>query len=105
MTVPNAASGRVKPANGWPLVIFQHGITRNRTDGLAISATLASQGFAMVSIDQPLHGITPQDTSLAPFRVNNTPFFAAGARERTFDVDFVDNATGAPGSEIGRAHV
>src|SRR3546814_19009260 len=75
MTVPNAASGRVKPANGWPLVIFQHGITRNRTDGLAISATLASQGFAMVSSDPPLHGITPLDMSLAPFRVNHHPFF------------------------------
>jgi hypothetical protein len=99
MTVPNAASGRTKPANGWPLVIFQHGITRNRSDGLAISATLASQGFAMVSIDQPLHGITPADTALAPFRVNNTPFFAAGVRERTFDVDFVDNSTGAPGAD------
>jgi len=99
MTVPNAASGRTKPANGWPLVIFQHGITRNRSDGLAISATLASQGFAMVSIDQPLHGITPADTALAPFRVNNTPFFAAGTRERTFDVDFVNNATGAPGAD------
>ena len=99
MTVPNAASGRVKPAGGWPLVIFQHGITRNRSDGLAISATLASQGFAMVSIDQPLHGITPADTALAPFRVNNTPFFAAGVRERTFDVDFVDNSTGAPGAD------
>ena len=99
MTVPNAASGRVKPAGGWPLVIFQHGITRNRSDGLAISATLASQGFAMVSIDQPLHGITPADTALAPFRVNNTPFFAAGVRERTFDVDFVNNATGAPGAD------
>lgn len=99
MTVPNAASGRSKPANGWPLVIFQHGITRNRSDGLAISATLASQGFAMVSIDQPLHGITPADASLAPFRVNNTPFFAAGVRERTFDVDFVNNATGAAGPD------
>jgi len=99
MTVPNAASGRVKPAGGWPLVIFQHGITRNRSDGLAISATLASQGFAMVSIDQPLHGITPADTALAPFRVNNTPFFAAGVRERTFDVDFVNNGTGAPGPD------
>lgn len=99
MTVPNAASGRVKPAGGWPLVIFQHGITRNRSDGLAISATLASQGFAMVSIDQPLHGITPADTALAPFRVNNTLFFAAGVRERTFDVDFVNNATGAQGAD------
>lgn len=99
MTVPNAASGRVKPPSGWPLVIFQHGITRNRSDALAISATLAAQGFAVVAIDQPLHGITPADTSLAPFRVNNTPFFALGARERTFDVDYINNASGASGPD------
>ena len=50
MTVPNAASGRTKPAAGWPIVIFNHGITRNRTDALAISATLASQGFAVAGL-------------------------------------------------------
>ncbi len=99
MTVPNAASGRVKPPSGWPLVIFQHGITRNRSDALAISATFAQLGFAVVAIDQPLHGITPADTALAPFRVNNTPFFALGARERTFDVDYVNNTTGAAGPD------
>ncbi len=98
VTVPNAASGRSKPAAGWPLVIYYHGITRNRTDALAISATLASQGFAVVSMDQPLHGIT--DTS--------NPFYAQGplaqaigvaTTERTFDVDFVNNQTGAPGPD------
>lgn len=101
MTVPNAASGKVRPASGWPLVIFQHGITRNRSDALAISAAFAAQGYAVVAIDQPLHGITnlPSDAALQPFRINNTPFAAAGARERTFDVDYVNNDTGAPGAD------
>lgn len=98
ITVPNAASGRMMPAEGWPVVIYYHGITRNRTDALAISATLASQGFAVVSMDQPLHGIA--DTS--------NPFYARGplaqairmdTSERTFDVDFVNNQTGAPGPD------
>ena len=98
ITVPNAASGRVKPADGWPLVIYYHGITRNRTDALAISATLASQGFAVVSMDQPLHGIT--DTS-NPFRAQGPLAQAIGmaATERTFDADYVDNQTGAPGPD------
>lgn len=107
MTVPNAGSGRVRPATGWPLVIFQHGITRNRTDGLAISATLASQGFAMVAIDQPLHGLSPGNSgfaSVAPFYINAgnplmAPLFGAGVRERTFDVDYINNTTGAPGPD------
>ena len=36
LTVPNAASQRTKPANGWPIVIFTHGITRNRTGKLQL---------------------------------------------------------------------
>lgn len=98
MTVPNANSGHSKPASGWPIVIYQHGITRNRTDMLAISATLAAQGFAVVAIDLPLHGISPEDASLAPFYVENTPFGPL-ATEFTFNVDYVDNATGAPGAD------
>src|SRR5581483_2599603 len=47
LTVPNANSGHgTRPAAGWPIVIFQHGITRNRTDMFAIAGTLAAQGFA-----------------------------------------------------------
>lgn len=96
LTVPNAASGKTKPASGWPLVIFQHGITRNRTDMFAIAGTLAAQGFAVVAIDLPLHGLADKTN---PFYVGNTPFAALGARERTFDLDLVDNATGAPGPD------
>lgn len=100
ITVPNANSGRTRPANGWPVVIFTHGITRNRTDALALSATFAAQGYAVVAIDQPLHGITPADTSLAPFYVGTgTPLYTLGVRERTFYVDYVNNTTGAAGPD------
>jgi pimeloyl-ACP methyl ester carboxylesterase len=96
LTLPNAASGKTKPVGGWPLVIFEHGITRNRTDMFAIAGTLAAQGFAVVAIDLPLHGLT--DTS-NPFYIGNTPFAALGARERTFDLDLASNTTGAPGPD------
>lgn len=98
MTVPNAASGRTKPAAGWPVVIYQHGITRNRTDMLAISATMAAQGFAVVAIDQPLHGVRAIDGATAAFYIEATPFGPI-ASERTFDVDYVNNTTGAPGAD------
>jgi len=95
MTVPNANSGISKPASGWPVMIYQHGITRNRTDALALADTMASIGVAVVAIDLPLHGLT--DTQ-SPFYVGNTPF-APVASERTFNVDYTDNGTGAPGAD------
>lgn len=87
LTVPNAASGKPRPNQGWPIVIFQHGITRNRTDAFAISQTLASQGFAVIAIDIPLHGLPPGH----PFNIEATPLAATGAHERTFNVDLVKN--------------
>ncbi|MBN8482718.1 MAG: Ig-like domain-containing protein [Xanthomonadales bacterium] len=96
LTVPNAASGRTRPAAGWPIVIYQHGITRDRTDMFAVAGTLAAQGFAVIAIDAPLHGITSASN---PLNIANTPFAAAGARERTFNVDYVNNTTGAAGPD------
>lgn len=95
MTVPNANSGMSKPASGWPVMIFQHGITRNRTDMLALADTMASIGVAVVAIDLPLHGITDTQSDLY---IGNTPFGAL-ASERTFNVDYTDNGTGAPGPD------
>lgn len=96
LTVPNANSGHAKPAAGWPVVIFQHGITRNRTDMFAIAGTLAAQGFAVIAIDAPLHGLTDKSN---PLYIGNTPFAALGAQERTFNMDFSDNTTGASGPD------
>jgi len=95
MTVPNEFSGHVRPAAGWPVVVFQHGITRNRSDMLALADTMASQGFAVAAIDMPLHGVTDVTS---PLYVGNTPF-APVANERTFNVDFQNNETSAPGPD------
>ncbi len=103
VTVPNQFSGQVRPPGGWPVVIFQHGITGDRAQALALADTMASIGFAVVSMDLPLHGITqtnPLDPGqpLAALYVGNTPF-APIANERTFDLDLQDNQTGAPGPD------
>lgn len=90
VTVPNANSGQTKPANGWPVVIFQHGVTRNRGDALPVAPALAAAGFVVVAIDLPLHGITPSNP-LAALR--------QAGRERTFDLDLVNNSTTAPGPD------
>jgi hypothetical protein len=82
MTFPNSVA---KPANGWPVAIFVHGVTRNRADALAIAESYARAGIAVASIDLPLHGITPADPA-AGLRI-------PGVQERTFDVDYVNNAT------------
>lgn len=88
MTVPNAKSGQSKPANGWPVVIYQHGITSNRTSLFALADALAFEGYVAVAIDLPLHGVT--DTT--------NPFYLQGL-ERTFDLDLVNNTTGAAGPD------
>jgi dienelactone hydrolase len=44
------------PAGGYPVVIFQHGITRARTDVLGVAGGLTAQGFAVVAIDAVDHG-------------------------------------------------
>ena len=95
MTVPNTSSGQVRPASGWPVVIFQHGITGNRSQMLALADTMASIGFAVIAIDKPLHGITDVTS---PLYIGNTPFGPI-AGERTFDLDLQNNQTGAPGPD------
>lgn len=44
------------PADGFPVVIFQHGITRAKTDVFGVMGALTSNGFAVVAIDAQNHG-------------------------------------------------
>jgi dienelactone hydrolase len=96
MTKPNADSVAVKAGANppWPIVIFQHGITQNRTNVLAIADALADAGYAAIAIDLPLHGITDKNN---PFymETNNT----INLSERTFNVDYINNDTGAKGPD------
>jgi hypothetical protein len=97
VTIPNATSACPgKPTAGWPVAIVQHGITRNRSDALAIADAFADTCFVVVSKDMPLHGIT--DTT-SPLYCNPTKPQCIGATERTFDVDLVNNTTGAATSD------
>jgi hypothetical protein len=73
-------------------VIFQHGLTGNRAQAAAIAGAYASVGFVVASIDIPLHGIT--NDPMDPFR----PLYQGDA-ERTFNLDFVNNATGVAGPD------
>ncbi|HTU67887.1 MAG TPA: hypothetical protein VMF52_18205 [Steroidobacteraceae bacterium] len=90
VTVPNANAGAAgtKPGAGWPVVIFQHGITRDRSDALAIAGAMAQAGWAVVAVDLPLHGIT-----------NTTSPLYQPTNEQTFNLDLVLNATGAVGQD------
>ena len=85
LTVPKGAGIGLKP-----VVIFQHGITQNRSNLLTVADSLASAGFIGIAIDMPLHGITPEDL-FAGLRM-------AGF-ERNFDLDLVNNTTRAPGPD------
>jgi dienelactone hydrolase len=88
VTVPNATAAGgacVKPAAGWPVAIVQHGLTGNRFQAVAIADSFADACFVVAAIDMPLHGVT--DTT--------NPFYQKD-NERTFNVDLVNNTTGAP---------
>jgi pimeloyl-ACP methyl ester carboxylesterase len=102
-TVPHGATLPV------PVLIFQHGITRNREDMLAVADSFASKGFAVVAIDLPLHGLTVPFAQANPstyfYASSASPLYAglglpaSGSIERTFDLDVENNATGAAGPD------
>jgi len=81
-TIPHNVPNCTEPANGWPVVIFQHGITGNRTNLLPISESLAKICYAAVAIDLPLHGITDPNNPLY-MKTNNS----INLSERTFNLD------------------
>ena len=77
-------SGVSRGGRGWPVVLFQHGVTSNRTSMIAIADAFALGGFGMVAIDLPLHGVT--DTSNHFYQGPGSPF---GDNERHFNLDNV----------------
>ena len=93
VSVPKSA----QPPGGYPIVIYQHGITTNRATLLAVADAFANAGLAVAAIDLPMHGLTANDTGpTAPF------YNLLGITERTFDLDLVtqDPVTGDITAEI-----
>ena len=90
VTIPNGNSAQTKPAEGWPVVLYLPGITSNRATAIAMADGFASQGFAVIGIDLPWHGLRP-DHPLAALLLQG-PDSPLGANERHF---FQDNFTDA----------
>jgi len=64
VTYPTDA-GCVKPGNGWKTIIFQHGITTDRTSTLGFANQMAAPSagcYATVAIDHPVHGVDASTT-------------------------------------------
>ena len=91
LSIPNPSRDPtlLKPPSGWPIAIYHHGITFNRTNMLLIADALAAQGVAMIAIDHPMHGVTPNDATILPLNI----FAAVGVdfydrdSERHFNLD------------------
>jgi hypothetical protein len=103
MTVPNVNSGMSKPGAGWPIVLFEHGLTADRTNLILIGDSLALAGLVGIAIDLPLHGCTPPFSTspfCAPLYASSSNALytglglpAAGSIERTFDLTTLSGGT------------
>lgn len=90
----------------YPVMIFQHGITSNRTAMLGIADTMAATCTAVVAMDLPLHGIDSNNQIHLGLQQASggllgifEGYDAGGVRERTFGVDYINNETSAPGPD------
>ena len=101
--------GITRPENGWPVVIYVHGITTDRSISLPMATAMAfacveqdqtgpsgAPCYATVAIDQPLHGVaaegsivpglisvTDPNNIIEPNLASGTP--SEGLTERHFD--------------------
>lgn len=95
-----ATCGQIYQTNGYPVVVFVHGITNDRTSVVGLAHTLASRCIATVAIDLPLHGVPANSAFVNVLNVEHSkviPFSTLYAenspRERHFNVA---GATGMP---------
>lgn len=91
---PTAAASTFGHSDGYPVVIYQHGIFGNRTNSLAVANQMAVAGFVTVAMDLPLHGVMPTDL------VGENPMLALllGAQ------DVAANAATIGGATVGERH-
>jgi hypothetical protein len=73
---------------GWPVVIYQPGVTRFRGDQPLVAEPWLDQGYAVISIDLPGHGVTASDPAETAY---GELFRVPGTTERTFDLDLRNN--------------
>jgi len=79
------------PTDGWPVVLYVHGTGGDVTSGHASTAgRLAAQGFAMVSMELPLHGDRAEgrsfDIGVSTFNFLNPAAGRANFRQGAIDI-------------------
>lgn len=84
---------------GYPVVMYIHGITSDRTSVVALAHSLASQCVATVAIDLPVHGVAATSPYADGLNIERAPFAAlyadAEPRERHYNI-YSNNNTPAP---------
>ena len=84
------------PTDGWPVVLYIHGTGGDVASGHASTAgRLAAQGFAMVSMELPLHGARAEgrsfDIGVSTFNFLNPSAGRANFRQGAIDIlSFLD---------------
>ena len=84
------------PTDGWPVVLYIHGTGGDVAFGHASTAgRLAAQGFAMVSMELPLHGARAEgrsfDIGVSTFNFLNPSAGRANFRQGAIDIlSFLD---------------
>lgn len=88
-----ANCGQIYAASGYPVVMYVHGVTSDRTSVLALAHTLASRCVATVAIDLPLHGVPANSAFVNVLNVEQSSainfagvYGADRPRERHFNV-------------------
>ncbi|MES9993206.1 MAG: hypothetical protein ABW098_14720 [Candidatus Thiodiazotropha sp.] len=99
ITLPNRDSGHSKPDQGWPAIVFMDGLGGNRTRAILLADRVAAEGFAILSIDQPLHGVTDPTNPFYQGPGNPSSLNRFGDNERHFYLDRFNNQTGMDGSD------
>lgn len=92
-TLPSTDTSKCgpKPDDGWPVAIYQHGITADRTAGALVGNALAKACVAMVAIDHTMHGVAPKTATGVTFSVDlsaeTSPFGMARAVAEAQGID------------------
>ena len=69
-----------KPAGGYPVAIWGHGGSENKTASQLTAANLAEQGIATIAIDGPGYGFGPLSTYSVVFTDSSSVTFPSGGR-------------------------
>jgi dienelactone hydrolase len=69
-----------RPKAGWPVAVYAHGTGQNKNGTLAVVATMAKHGIAVVAINAFGNGFGPRSTLTVRQRSGDSVTFSAGGR-------------------------